>query len=181
MVVSASDAGIRGPDCSSDGGDFVFGLERHHAEILVHGKFVKNVRCGCDRIGTQKEGKSRLLRRRDKAHGQRLIAAEISIRAGGELGGRNFVADLERFGRFAEVITGAHGHLVGFDQQRLGLELGFNPLVGQVHGAVVEPIGHAQRKEVLAAVHGLGIQTQFRQSRARQALQADREHAVAVQ
>ncbi len=54
---------------------------------------------------------------------QRLIAAEIAIHAGSQLGRRNFVADLEGFGRFAIAVAGLHGQLVGFGQQRLVLEL----------------------------------------------------------
>src|SRR5690348_1597135 len=88
-------------DRGSDGGDFVFGLEGHYAEIFVLGQFVKNVRSRRDRIAALKEAEAGFLRSGDEAESQRLIAAQIAIHARLELCRRNLVADLERFGGFA--------------------------------------------------------------------------------
>ncbi len=98
---------------------------------------MENIGSGRDRIGAEEQRKAGLLRRSHETHCQSLISTEVAIHAGSELGGRDLIADLESFRRFAKVIARTHRHLVGFDQQGLGLELVLDPLVGQVHGAVI--------------------------------------------
>ena len=100
---------------------------------------------------------------------------------GASLAGRNFVADLERFGGFAVAVARLHGQLVGFGQQRLVLELVVQPVKGVVHRAVVEPVAHAQREEILAAVHGLGVETEVFEGAAREALKFNGEKAKLVE
>ena len=55
-------AGVGGADGGGDGGDFVFGLKGHDAEILVLRKFVQNVGRRSDRIGAQKQRQAGFLR-----------------------------------------------------------------------------------------------------------------------
>ena len=61
-----------------------------------------------------------------------------------------------------------HGELVGLHQLRLVLEFVFEPAERGLHGAVVEPVAHAQREEILAAVHALGVEAQLFQRSAGQ-------------
>ena len=104
----AERAGVGRADRRSDGGDFVLGLKRDDAEILVGGKLVQNVRSGRDRIRAEKERKPRLLRRGDETHRERRVSADIAIQARRELRGRNLVADLKRLGGFAVAVARLH-------------------------------------------------------------------------
>ncbi len=181
VVVMAKEPGVGSADCGSDGGDFVFSLKGENAEILVLRKFVKDVGSGSNGIAAEEQFESGLLRSGDKAKSQRLIAAEVAVDAGSQLRWRNFVADLECFGGFAIGVAGLHGQSIGFGNKRLLLELVFDPADGGFHGAVVEPVAHAEGKEVLAAVHGLGIEAEVLESGASESLQFDREDAELIE
>ena len=54
---------------------------------------------------------------------ERRIAAEVAIDAGRKLRGRNFVADLKRFGGFAVAVAGLHGELLASTSSGLFLNL----------------------------------------------------------
>ena len=112
---------------------------------------------------------------------QGLIAAQITIQPGGKLRRRNLVADLERFGGFAIGVAGLQRQFVGLRQQRFLLELVIDPADRRLHRAVVQPVAHAQSEEVLATVHGFGVETQMLQGRARQTLQFHGEDAEFVE
>ncbi len=174
-------AGIGRADGAGDGRDLVLGLKGQNAKMFVFRKFVENVRRGSDGIAAQIKFQTGFLRGGNKAHGERLIAAEIAIGSGGKLRRRNFVADLKRLGGLAIGISGAHGQLVGFGQQRLFAELFVNPANRGIDGAVIEPVAHAQREEVLAAVHALGVQAKVLERGAGQPLELDWEHAEFVE
>src|SRR5882724_10102639 len=98
---------------------------------------MQNVGRRRDRVATLKKPQPRFLRRGDKSQRQRLVAAQISINARGQLRRRNLVADLKSFGSFAVGIAGLHGQLVSFHQQRLILELVRNPPTRGLHRAIV--------------------------------------------
>jgi len=53
--------------------------------------------------------------------------------------------------------------------------------LSSIGGAVIEPVAHAQCEEVLATVHGLGVETEMLQGRTSQALQFYREHPEFIQ
>ena len=61
------------------------------------------------------------------------------------------------------------------------LELVFDPADRGIHRAVVEPVAHPQREEILAAVHGLGVQAEMFKRPAREALEFDGEEAELVE
>ena len=65
-------ARVSGANRRSDGRNFVFGLERDHAEILVSRKLVQNVRRRRDRIRAEKKRKAGFLRGGHKTHRQRV-------------------------------------------------------------------------------------------------------------
>src|ERR1700675_3229932 len=132
---------------------------------------MKDVRSWSDRIAALKERQARFLRGSNKSQSQRLVAAHAAIQARGELRRRNFVASLECFGGFAIGVAALESELVGFDEQRLVLELFFDPADRRLHGAVVEPVAHAQREEILAAIHGLGVEAEMLQRTPREAFE----------
>jgi len=82
-------AGIGGADGTGDGSNFVFGLEREDAEILVLRELMQNVGGRRNRVTAEVQLQTSLLRRGDEADGQSLIAAEVAIRARRKLRGRN--------------------------------------------------------------------------------------------
>ncbi len=127
------------------------------------------------------EREPRLLGGGHEAEGQRGVAREVAVEAGGELRGGDLVADLEGFGGVAVGVAGLHGELVGFDQQRFLGELVLEPPVGRVHRAVEEPVAHAERKEVLAPVHALRVETQVAEGEAGELGQVHREETVALE
>src|SRR5580692_3864962 len=170
-----------GPDGRRDGGDFVFGLKRHYAEILVHGEFVKNVGSRRDGIRAEEQRDSGLLRRGDKSEGERGIAADIAIDARRQLGWRNFVADLKRFGGFAETVAGLHRELIGGNQLRLVLEFIVEIAEGRLHGAVVEPVAHSESEEILAAVHALRVQADIFQRGAGELGELNGKKTIAIE
>ena len=51
----------------------------------------------------------------------------------------------------------------------------------RIHRAVVEPVAHAEREEILAAVHALGVEAQIFQRGARELGQLDGKEAIAVE
>ena len=122
------------------------------------------------------------MRSGDEAHGERGVAADVAINAGRELRGRNFVADLKGFGGFAVAVAGLHGAVrLACDQRGLLLNLSSIQRSGVLHRAVVEPIAHAQREEIFAAVHALGVEAEIFQRGAGELGQLDGEQAIAVE
>ena len=61
-----------GADRGAHGGDLVLGLEGRHAEVLVAGELVQDVRRRGDRVGAVEERQAALPRRGDEADGERL-------------------------------------------------------------------------------------------------------------
>ena len=79
-------AGVGGADGRGDGRDLVLGLERDHAELLVHRQLVQDVGGGRDRVGALESGMPGLLRGGHEAEGQRCVAADVAVDARRELG-----------------------------------------------------------------------------------------------
>ena len=177
----AERAGIRRADGGSDGGDFVFGLKSGDAEILVLRKLMQDVRRGGDGIRTQEQFDARLLRGGDETEGERGVAADITVGARFQLRGRNFVADLKGFGSFAVAVARFHGERIGLDQVGLVLKFVVQVAKGGLHGAVVEPVAHAEGEEILAAVHAFGIEAEVLQRAASELGQFDRKEAIGVE
>ena len=100
---------------------------------------------------------------------------------GDKLGRRNFVADLKCFGGFAEAVAGLHGEFIGGYQLRLALEFIVELAEGGLHGAVVEPVAHAEREEILAAVHALRIEADIFQRGAGELGELNGEKAIAIE
>ena len=67
------------------------------------------------------------------------------------------------------------------DEQRLGLEFVLDPAERGIHRAVVEPVAHAEREEILAAVDALGVEAEIFQRGARELGEFDRKEAIAVE
>ena len=181
VVVIASEPAYDGADRRGDRGDLVLGLERDHAELLVHRELVQDVRRRRDRVAALEETQPRLLRRHHEAHRERGVAREVAVDAGRELRGRDLVGDLERLGRVAVRVAGLHRELVGLGQHRLRPELLVEPAVRRVQRAVVEPVAHAEREEVLAPVHALGVEPEVLERRARELGELDREQPIALE
>ncbi len=142
---------------------------------------MQNVRSRSDRVAALKKCQPGFLRCGYKAKRQRLVAAHAPVEPWSELRRRNLIADLKRFRGLAIGVTALQRELVGFDEQRLILELVFDPPDCRVHRAVVEPVAHAQREEIFAAVHGLGVQAEMFQRTASQAFELNRKQPEFVQ
>src|SRR5208282_307422 len=112
---------------------------------------VENIGSRRDGIRAEKERNAGLLGCGDEAESQRGIAADVAINAGSKLRRRNLVTDVEGLSGFAIAIAGLEGEAIGLGELRLALEFVLNPAERALHGAVVEPIAHAQGEEILAA------------------------------
>ena len=142
---------------------------------------MKNVRRRSDRIRSEEQFDVGFLRCGDEAKSKRGVAADVAIEAGFELRGRDVVGDLKRFRSVAVAVAGFHCEQVGLHEDRLVLEFVVQPALGGFHGAVVEPVAHAEGKKVFASVHALGVKTEILQRRASELGQLDFEQAIAVE
>src|SRR5215216_7705391 len=59
----------------------------------------------------------------------------------------------ENFGRVGEVVTSLQRDLISFGQLGTLRELGLDPVQRVLHRAVVEPVKHAESKEVFGAIN----------------------------
>ena len=142
---------------------------------------MQNVRSRSNRIAALKQPQAGFLRRGHKPQRERLVTAHAPIESRRKLRWRNLIADLKCFRGLAVRIAALQRELVGFHQQRLVLELVFNPPDRRVHRAVIKPVAHAQREEVLAAVHGLGVESQMLKRAPRQPFELDRKEPELVE
>ena len=136
---------------------------------------MQNVRSRSNRIAALKQPQAGFLRRGHKPQRERLVTAHAPVESRRKLRRRNLIADLKCFRGLAVRIAALQRELVGFHQQRLVLELVLDPPDRRIHRAVVEPIAHAQREKVLAAVHGLGVKSQMFEGAPRQPFEFDRK------
>ena len=136
---------------------------------------------GRDGIRAEKKRDAGFVGGSDETHRESGVTADVAIGARRKFCRRNFVANLKCFGGFAVAVAGLHGEAIGGDELRLALELVLEVAEGGVHRAVVEPVAHAEREEILAAVHALGIEAEFFESGASELGEFDGEEAVAVE
>ena len=99
----AQRAGERRADGGAHAGDLVLGLERRDAERLVLAQLVEDVGGRGDRVGAQEDRQPGLHARGDQAVGQRQVAGDVAVGAGGHRGRLDLVGDHERLGGLAEV------------------------------------------------------------------------------
>src|SRR5690606_19047842 len=97
----------RGTESGPDGGDFVLGLGGAHAETLVLGQLVQDVRGGRDGVGAQEQWQAGALRGGDQAVGQRQVSGDVAVGAGRQRSGLHFVGDREVLGRLTVVPASA--------------------------------------------------------------------------
>ena len=174
-------AGVGRADRGGDRRDLVLGLEGDDAVLLQHRQLVQDVGGGRDRIAALEERQPRLPGRGHEAEGERRVAREVAVQPRREARRRDVVADLEGLRRVAVGVARLQGALVGLGEQRLGRELLREPALGRLRRAVVEPVAHAEREEVLAAIHALGVEAEAGQRRARELAEREREDAIALE
>ena len=113
-------AAVARTDGGADGRDLVLGLERLHAERLVAGELVEDVRGRRDRIAAVEQLAIRQLRGGEEPEGGRLVAGDVAVDAGGQLGRADAVVRVERLGRLAERVAGLERPLVRLGDDRPG-------------------------------------------------------------
>ena len=74
-------AGEGGAERRADGADLVLGLEGAHAEVLVLGQLVEDVRGRRDRVAAEEQRQPAALGGGDQAEGQRLVAGDLAVAA----------------------------------------------------------------------------------------------------
>ena len=112
---------------------------------------MKDVRSRRDRIASQETGQSRLLRSSHHAQCRRLVAGDVPVLAGRQLGRTDIVTRVENFCRFAQVVACLQRPRVRLGNRLVPLELIRNPGQCRLHRTVVHPVEQTQRVEVLAA------------------------------
>ena len=142
---------------------------------------MQNVRSRSNGVAALKKCQPGFLRRGNKSQRQCLVSAHAAVESGSKLRRRNLVTDLKCFCRFAVRIAALQRQFVRFYKQRLVLELVLNPADRGLHRTVVEPVAHAQRKEVFAAVHGLRVEAQMFKGTTRQPFQLHRKQPVFIE
>ena len=108
----------------ADAGDLVLGLECAHAEALVLGQLVQDVRGGGDRVGAQEERQAGPQRGRDQPVGQRQVPGDVAVLPARQRRRLHLIGDREGFGRLAEVVPGLERGRVGGRDIGLVGELG---------------------------------------------------------
>ena len=79
-----------------------------------------------------------------------LVARDVSVGPGFDLGGRHDKRGWKKFGGFAEGVSGPQSPNVALEN--VTLEFAAEPTFGRVHRACVEPTQYAEREEILAAI-----------------------------
>src|SRR6266550_6717719 len=110
-----------------------------------------------------------------------MVSAKASIYSRCELSRRDLITDLKRFRGLAIRISALQREFVCLHEQRLVLELFLNPADRGLHRAVVEPVAHPQREEVLAAVHRFRVEAQMFERAPRQTLQFHRKQPELIE
>ncbi len=98
-----------GAQGGADTGDLVLGLEGPHAELLVLGQLVEDVRGRGDRVGAEEQREAAPQRRGHQAPGRGRVPGDVGVLARLEDGRLHLVGRLEQLGRLAEVVAGLEG------------------------------------------------------------------------
>jgi hypothetical protein len=138
------------PERRADAGDLVFGLQGPHAEILVLGKLVQDVRRRRDRVRPEKQGQLGQVGRGEKPPGERHIAGHVRVGTREVLGGRYVVGGLEDLRGLAEVVAGPERQCVRLCDNRHTVVAPDDPALGVDDRPMVEPRQQSEREEVLA-------------------------------
>src|SRR5204862_7329590 len=101
-------AEVAAEGCSQDGpggGDLVLGLNGAHAEVLMLGKLVEDVRRRRDRIAGVEERELRALGRRDETPRDRCVSGDVAVAARREVRAFDLVLMRKQLGRLAEIVA----------------------------------------------------------------------------
>ena len=128
-------AAVARADGRADGRDLVLGLEGLDAEVLVAGQLMEDVAGRGDRVRAVEQRPLGELAGGHEAERRRLVAGDVAVRAGGELGRLDPVVGVEDLGRLAERVAGLERALVGLGDDRSGAELRVDPGDRRVHRA----------------------------------------------
>ncbi len=169
-------AAVARADGGADGGDLVLCLERLDPEVLVARELVEDVRGGRDRVGAVEDVATGELGRGHESQRRRLVAGDVPVVAGRELGGRDDVALVEDLGRLAEVVARVQGSLVALGDLRALRELVVDPGDRRCPVALVQPEHEAEREEVLGQVDLLVRQPEALERPAVECRDRDAEH-----
>ena len=105
-----------------------------------------------DRVGAVEEGPASKPGCRQEAECCRLVAGDVAIHPGFEVGGRNDVALVEDLGRLTKGVAGLERALVGLRDHGSGRELLIDPAQGRIHAPLVQPEHDPEGEEVLRQV-----------------------------
>ena len=81
VVVTPMRAAERRAERRADAGDLVLGLERRHAEALVLGQLVQDVRGRRDRVGPEQQRQAGAVRGGDQPVGEGGVAGDVAVGA----------------------------------------------------------------------------------------------------
>ena len=155
--------------------------KRADAEVLVPHQLVQDVAGRRDRVAAVEQLAAAALGGRHQAPGQGLVAGDVAIQAGGQLGLVDRVLAGHGVGRFAVVVAGLQGPAVGLGHGRHLAELFVDVAQRRLERAVVEPEDQAHGVEVAAAVALLLAQAQAFDGQTREPGHLDRKQLVAVE
>ena len=130
VEVTASAPPYEAPSAAPTARDLVFCLEGPHAEALVLGQLVQDVRGRRDRVGPQEQRQPAALRRRHQAVGQCEVAGDVAVAPRGQAGRLHLVGHREVLGGLAERPARLERREVGLEDLRVPGELGLEELRG---------------------------------------------------
>ena len=111
---------------------------------------------GGDGVTRVEEGQARELRGGHEPEGRGLVAADVAVDAGRNVGGGHLVALVYELAGLAEGVAGAEGAQVRLEHDGVALELIGGPANDGVHGAAEEPEDEPEGVEVARAEAFLG-------------------------
>ena len=162
----------------ADAGDLVLGLEGRDAEPLVLAQLVQDVGGRRDRVGAEEQRQPGLGRAGDQAVGQRQVAGDVAVGAGGHRRRLDLVLHRERLGGLAEVPARLERRDVGVaDVGGLG-EAALEERDRRLGGAAVHPGQQAEREHVLRAAGVLAGQPELLDRLDGHVGELDRVHVV---
>ncbi len=141
----------------ADAGDLVLGLQGAHAEVLVLGQLVEDVRRRRDGVRAEEQRELGQLGGGDQAPRGGGVAVDRRVDPGGLRGGVDGVAIADELGGLAEGVAGLERGRVGVTDLGLGGELGGDPVERGLLGTGVHPGDETEREEVLAALGVAGL------------------------